>query len=654
MLKNLTQSQSSKSISFQFTKILLSLVFLIAQGVLYAQENLVTQGFEKNISELSYPEMGKYRSVVDYPAFVGWSLNGKKMLFNGGKVLYAMKSHNSNIRDYKNANEGFRMPLSPNHDYFLYQEDEAGNEDYQLFLYNIANQNSTALTKKGDKSYDAFWSPGNDTFLYKSNKRNPDAVDLYVRSISGYEKLIFENFSDDCLIYDWSADKNLILATKVISENDKSLYLINDRTFEVEQINQGKKNIAYSEAKFIPNQNACLIVSDEFSEFLQLQYYDVGKKTFQTITYNIPWDIEALSVAKKGNYAAFSVNENGFSKLYVLDLETLSYQAVSDFPSGVIGNLSINTNGTEIGLNLYSSTFRRKVFGYTIADKTLKRYHYKKESEIPKDSMRFTQAETFTFPSVDSDTKERYEIPAFMYRARSTEKASPVFIDFHGGPEYQIRATFNGFYQYLVNELGITVIVPNIRGSNGYGKSYMKMDDGLNRENAIEDVGALLDWIETQEDLDATRVSVHGESYGGFVALSALTHISDRIACGVDIVGISNWVTYLKNTRGYRRDLRRVEFGDERKPKTLSFLNKISPYQNVDAITVPLLIFQGKNDPRVNYQESEQMFESLKEKGRDVWYVLAKDEGHGFQKYSNYLYQRNLTVSFLKKHLIIE
>lgn len=625
---------------------------LLCQTILLGQENIVTYGIEDSIMTKEYVEIRNYRSKIDYPPFIGWSLNSKKMLFNGGKVIYSMKTNKSEIKEYKEFDYPLGSYLSPKHTYFLYQEDDNGDENYQLFLYDISNNKTKALTEKGDKSYDPFWHPNSSRITYKSNKVNPARVDLYVRDILGsnQEQLIFEDFSDDGQIYDWSSSKKMILAVKVISENDKSLYLIDDESFKIEQINPDKKNIAYSDAKFIPNQNACLIVSDEFSEFLQLHYYDLAKKEFKTITSTILWDVEAITIDEEGKQAAFSVNENGHSKLYTLDLVTLKYKKIDDLPKGIIAGLKINPKGTEVGFNFYSSTFRRKVYGYDIKKATLNQYVRK--GKIPTDSKSFTAAESFTFKSIDPDTEKEYAIPAFIYR--SNKKSSPVLIDIHGGPEYQVKATFNVFYQYLVNELGISVIVPNIRGSNGYGKSYMKMDDGFNRENAIEDVGALLDWIENQEDLDANRVAIHGESYGGYVALSSLTHYSDRIKCGIDIVGISNWINYLNKTSDYRRDLRRVEFGDERDPKMYAYLERISPAKNVDKINSPLLIFQGLNDPRVNYKESEQIYQSLVSDQKEIWYMLAKDEGHGYQKYSNYWLQKNLTVSFLKKHLSIE
>ena len=624
-------------------------VILFFQTTIVAQDSIISYGIPDSTYLKKHTEVSKYRSQINFPPFIGWSLDSKKMLFNGGKAIYSMKTYKSEIKEYKESDQNFSSYLSPNHNFFLYQEDENGNEDYQLFLYDISAKTSKPLSKKGDKTYDPFLGPDNNQIAYKSNKENSAIVDLYILDVSEEpkESLVFKNFSDDGQVYDWSLDKNLILAVKVISENDKILYLINDETYDIEQVNIGKSNIAYSDAKFIPNQNACLIVSDEFSEFLQLHHYDLAKKEFTTITTDILWDVESITIDKKGEKAAFSINEDGLSRLYILDLNTLRYAKVNSLPEGIIQDLIINPKGTEVGFNFYSSTFRRKVFGYDLKKDVLN--HYTRKGKTQTDSISFTKAESFTFLSIDPETKEEYRIPAFIYK--SNKALSPVFIDIHGGPEYQIRASFNGFYQYLVNELGITVIVPNIRGSNGYGKSYMKMDDGLNRENAIQDVGALLDWIKFQDNLDASRVAIHGESYGGYVVLASLAKFPNRIKCGIDIVGISNWITYLNNTSDYRRDLRRVEFGDERNNDMYQFLKRISPVNQVEKIISPLLIFQGLNDPRVNYQESEQMYESISAKEGEVWYVLAKDEGHGFHKYDNYLLQRNLTISFLKKQL---
>jgi dipeptidyl aminopeptidase/acylaminoacyl peptidase len=245
------------------------------------------------------------------------------------------------------------------------------------------------------------------------------------------------------------------------------------------------------------------------------------------------------------------------------------------------------------------------------------------------------------------------EISGFYYRpaARFTGKR-PVIINIHGGPEGQARPSFLGRTNYYLNELGVAVIYPNVRGSLGYGKSFVKLDNGMRREDSVKDIGALLDWVTTQPELDASRVLVTGGSYGGYMTLASATHYNDRICCSVDVVGISNFNTFLKNTESYRRDLRRVEYGDEREPAMRDFFERIAPINNAAKITKPLFVIQGANDPRVPRTEAEQMVATVKRNGSPVWYMMAKDEGHGFRKKINADYQFYATVMFVQRHLL--
>ncbi len=244
-------------------------------------------------------------------------------------------------------------------------------------------------------------------------------------------------------------------------------------------------------------------------------------------------------------------------------------------------------------------------------------------------------------------------ISGFLYRppAKFTGKR-PVIINIHGGPESQFRPSFLGRYNYYLNELGVAVIFPNVRGSTGYGKTFTKLDNGFRREDSVKDIGALLDWIAEQQGLDKDRILVTGGSYGGYMSLAVATKYSDKIKAAIDIVGISNFVTFLENTKGYRRDLRRVEYGDERDPKMREFLEKISPTNNAENIKVPLFVIHGKNDPRVPLIEAEQIVETVRKNDIPVWYLMAKDEGHGFSKKKNRDFQFYSTVMFIKEFLI--
>jgi len=243
-------------------------------------------------------------------------------------------------------------------------------------------------------------------------------------------------------------------------------------------------------------------------------------------------------------------------------------------------------------------------------------------------------------------------IPAFYYKPNKTDNSFPVLIDIHGGPESQEQPYFSSFIQYLVNEMGIAVLTPNVRGSSGYGKTYLKLDNEYKREESVQDIGKLIDWINDQPELDASRIAVYGGSYGGYMVLASMVHFNDKIKCGVDIVGISNFVSFLENTQDYRRDLRRVEYGDERDPEMREYLEKIAPLNNVNKINKPLFVVQGLNDPRVPVTEAEQIVKAVRENGRSVWYLLAKDEGHGFQKKLNRDYLINSTILFLEEYLL--
>jgi dipeptidyl aminopeptidase/acylaminoacyl peptidase len=243
---------------------------------------------------------------------------------------------------------------------------------------------------------------------------------------------------------------------------------------------------------------------------------------------------------------------------------------------------------------------------------------------------------------------------AFYYKphaADATHKA-PVIVAIHGGPEAQSNVAFNPVIQYWVNELGAAVLVPNVRGSSGFGKKFLTLDNGMKREDSVKDIGQLLLWLEKQPELDAGRVAVYGGSYGGYMVLSSLFHYPGRIKCGVEIVGVSNFVTFLEHTESYRRDQRRAEYGDERDPEMRKFLTAIAPTTHAKEIKQPLLVAQGKNDPRVPISEAEQIVKTVRAGGAPVWYMVAADEGHGFQKKGNRDQFTNAVSLFLEEYLL--
>ncbi len=360
-----------------------------------------------------------------------------------------------------------------------------------------------------------------------------------------------------------------------------------------------------------------------------------------------PWDVENAALSENRELLAYVVNENGLSTLHVFDLKTGKPRSMPKLPTGQIGSLRWNENNRDLAFSLNSAQSPSDVYSVDVQSAKLERWTYSETGGIPPQN--FVEPKLVKWKSFDGK-----EISGWLYapKVKPASGKYPIVINIHGGPEGQSRPGFLGRTNYLLNELGVAVLFPNVRGSTGYGKTFSQLDNGFKREDTYKDISALLDWIGQQPDLDAKRVMVTGGSYGGHMTLAVATLYNDRIACSIDIVGISNLVTFLEHTEAYRRDLRRVEYGDERDPKMRAYLESIAPMNHVQEIKKPMMVVAGVNDPRVPKSESDQIVKVLEENKTPVWYLAAKDEGHGFAKKKNADFQFYTTVLFMQKYLL--
>ncbi len=392
-------------------------------------------------------------------------------------------------------------------------------------------------------------------------------------------------------------------------------------------------------------KSCCYNTFDKDSEFQRLAYLDLPTKQTKVLTSGIPWDVSEFSLSWDGRKIAFLTNEDGLSALHLLDTATGKELPTPKLPGGLISGLLWCKNNRELAFGITSASSPGDCYSLDVTTGKVERWT-NSESAIKTDG--FGEPELVRWKSFDGKM-----ISGLLYRppAKFSGKR-PVLVSIHGGPEGQSRPGFNGRRNYFVNELGIAVILPNVRGSTGYGKTFTKLDNGFQREDTYKDINALFDWIATQPDLDSSKIAVTGGSYGGHMTLAVSTFYSDRIRCSIDVVGMSNLVTFLEHTEGYRRNLRRVEYGDERDPKMREFLERIAPMNNIEKIKKPMMVVAGKNDPRVPVTESEQIVAALKKQGTPVWYVMAIDEGHGFQKKSNQDYEFYADVEFLEEFLL--
>jgi dipeptidyl aminopeptidase/acylaminoacyl peptidase len=533
---------------------------------------------------------------------------------------------------------------------FLFTKDVGGGEFYQIFSFDMDNGIYKMLTDGKSSNGGVSWNNKGDKFSFFSTKRNGTDWDIYVADIKNPENaemVLSEGGAWGAA--DWSPDDKSLIVGKYISANESYFYILDIATKSLTQVNPSPEKIAYGGTIFSKDGKGIFFTSDEKSEFQRLRYYDLQNKTITILTEDINWDVESMTISDEGESLAFTVNEDGLSKLYLLETKTMKYEKVPEIPVGQVYGLSFHPDGKKLALVLNAPQTPGDVFVMNLSDYSLERWTYSEAGGL--NTSEFVVPELIHYPTFDEVDGKPRMIPAFIYKPKG-KGPHPVVIDIHGGPEGQATPSFAPINQYYINEMGIAIIEPNVRGSTGYGKSYLALDNGYNREHSVKDIGALLDWIEKQPDLDAKRVAVNGGSYGGYMVLSSMFNYNDRIKCGVDIVGISNFVTFLNNTQDYRRDLRRVEYGDERDPEMNKFLNSISPTTNAHKITKPLFVVQGFNDPRVPYTEAEQIVDVVRKNGGEVWYLLAKDEGHGFRKKTNRDYYIWSEVLFYEKYLL--
>jgi dipeptidyl aminopeptidase/acylaminoacyl peptidase len=535
--------------------------------------------------------------------------------------------------------------------YFIFSRDAGGNEFGQLYRFDMADGNVTLLSDGGrSQNGNIRWNNKMNLVSFTSTRRNGADRDIYTMDPANPASvnLIHQVTGGGWSVSDWAPDDSKLLITQSVSVNESNIFMLDLKSGQRKQITpaQKKDKVVFSSATFSRDGKHIFFVTDQNSEFRRLARMNADGSDVKFITDDIKWDVSGYDLDRDRVKMLFTTNENGVSKVYYLELQSIQYRQLNNLPEGQVSSIQWRPGSDEFMFSFSSARNNSDIYTCDLESMKLERWT---ESELGGiQPAALSEPQLIKWKSFDG-----LEISGFYYKpsARFTGKR-PVMISIHGGPEGQSRPGFQGRSNYFLEEMGVAIIYPNVRGSTGYGKTFVKLDNGMLRENSVKDIGALLDWIAQQPDLDADRIMVTGGSYGGYMSLAASVHYADKIRCAVDVVGISNFNTFLKNTEDYRRDLRRVEYGDERDPKMFAFLESISPLNNAAKIKKPLLIVQGGNDPRVPRSEAEQMFTILNRAGNVVWYLEATDEGHGFRKKVNSDFQFFTTVEFMRKYLL--
>jgi dipeptidyl aminopeptidase/acylaminoacyl peptidase len=535
-------------------------------------------------------------------------------------------------------------------DYIVFMKDTGGGEWYQLYRYDLKTGEVSMLTDGKARNLLGPWSTKGDELAYMSTRRTAKDTDLWVMNPADpkTDHLLTKLEGGGWEALDWSPDDKKILLKEELSINESYLWMVDTTTGEKTSLTprDAKARISYGEAEFSKDGKGVYATTDRDSEFHRLAYLDFAAQQPRYLTTKIPWDVDGFQLSRDGRRIAFVTNEAGASVLHVRGAASETDAPLPKLPVGVIGGLRWRHDSRELGFSIGNARGPGDVYSIDVPGGKLARWT---ASETAVQTDAFPEAELVKWKSFDGK-----EISGFLYRppAAKFPGKRAVLVVIHGGPEGQSQPAFLGRGNYYLNELGIALLYPNVRGSTGYGKTFSLLDNGFKREDTYKDINALFDWIGGQSGLDASRICITGGSYGGHMTLAISAFYSDRIRCSVDIVGMSNLVTFLEHTEAYRRDLRRVEYGDERDPKMREFLEKIAPMNHVDQIKKPMLVIAGKNDPRVPVSESLQIVAALKREGTPVWYLMASDEGHGYRKKVNQDFQFYTTAEFLKEYLL--
>jgi dipeptidyl aminopeptidase/acylaminoacyl peptidase len=525
----------------------------------------------------------------------------------------------------------------PSRSAFVFLKDSGGNENAQLYYQRLGEPAAKLLTDGKSVNGAPLWSNGGREVAFFSTARDGHSYDIYVvdPESGSLPRLAFAGDGSGAAwsVLDWSPDDSKLLVLKSASIADAYLYIVDLSSGQKREVEPSPTKIGIADARFSRDGQGIYVISDRDAEYARLRYVGLFSNDRTVISGHIPWDIESLAISRDGHYLAYVSNEGGVSKLNMLDLRTHQDLNPPRLPhSGIIGALSFDAQGQRLAFGFAAADQPRDAYVLDVAENRLEPWTRSEAGAV--DVAKFVLPRLTEFPTFDRVDGKVRMIPAYVYEPATTGP-HPVLISLHGGPEAQFRPGFDPWIQYVVNELGFAVIAPNVRGSSGYGKTYLALDNGVLREDAVKDIGAMLVWIGLQKGFDSKHVIVEGGSYGGYLALATMVNYSDRLRGGIDVSGIADFVSFLTNTAPYRQNLRRAEYGDERDLEMRSFLRRISPLTNADRITRPLLVVHGKNDPRVPLSEAEQIVNKLRAKGTEVWYLLAADEGHGYRKKQN-------------------
>ncbi|MFH7041871.1 prolyl oligopeptidase family serine peptidase [Paucibacter sp. JuS9] len=638
-----------------------------AAAVLAPNANLVVQGIPAVPQSLA-DAVAAYADFRGH-GFVSWHPTQREMLVSHRKAgantsqLYRLASPMGELEQLTDSQDPVGgATYEPKHGrYIVFARATGGNEVAQLYRLDGKGKEPVLLTDPDQRHALNGWLHNSSQLLFTSvpldrtaqgGSRAQVMTQLWIMDPEKPEakRKLTEFPGGGWGVGSISWDDKQVALTEYVSAAESRIWIMDLATGEKRQVLPAAgqtERASYSPAGFTHDNKQLFITTTKFSEFREFGRMTLADGKLERLDSGLPWDLSGGTITEDGKTLALQFNIDGRDELRFFDAKSFKPLPAPRLPAGSVGNARYDKQRNELMFSLDSAQGPGQIFS---VDKAGKVQQWTKAYAPPSiDTAKFGDQQIVRWKSFDGrQISGLINLPP----ADKFPGKRPVLINIHGGPEGQSTMGFIGRNNYFVQEMGIAMIQPNVRGSTGYGKTFLDLDNGFKREDSVKDIGALLDWIATQPNLDASRVMVVGGSYGGYMVLAVSTNYSERIVGAIDIVGISHFVTFLNNTESYRRDLRRVEYGDERDPAMKEFLDKISPLTNAAKIKKPLFVVQGKNDPRVPYTEAEQIVAKVREQGTPVWYLRAENEGHGFQRKENQDYLFYSMIGFMQQNLL--
>jgi len=592
------------------------------------------------------------RPYMEYrtASFVDWDPVTRSMLvstrFGNVSQLHTVKAPGMARTQISFEAEPLRGTYLPGDGTMVVMKDTGGNEFFQL--YTMKDGKLTLLTDGKSRNSLNSVSMDGKWIAYSSTRRNGRDTDLYIMDPRDPStgRMVKEVTGGGWSVAGFGPGNKQAVVANYVSVTKTNLYWLDLETGAMTPIGDHKKAIAYGGGRFAPD-GTLWVTSDEGSDFQRLGTLDPKTGKFTPRAPEKKWDVESFDIADDGSFIAYTVNEAGLFKLRLLDPATGAVRDVTALPKGTIGGVDIAPWGT-IGLTVSSAKVPSDA--YSVDPVTLAATRWTMSETGGLDPAVNVEPEFIEVKSFDGEM-----VSGFLYRPDPAKFPGkrPLIVTIHGGPESQFTPGFRGRTNYLLNELGVAIFYPNVRGSTGFGKRFVSLDNGpFLRENSVKDIGAFLDRLEGDAAIDKDKIAVQGGSYGGYMCYATAIRYGGRFKAADCIVAISNFVTFLENTQSYRRDLRRVEYGDERDPKQRAKLTEISPLTRINELTIPLLVVTGANDPRVPKSEADQAVAAVRAKGRSAWHLIGHNEGHGFGKKENADYQFWVELMFWKANLL--